>query len=90
MLYHQRERERRPSRGRPLIAVSVLPVDDQEGGEQGCDDGRGGATSARRLTAGQDTMRRRAADLGGQLHVENGSGGTHVHLDARVELSPPA
>ena len=54
------------------------------------DDGRSIPSRPRRLTAGQDTMRRRAADLGGQLHVENGSGGMRVHLDARVELSPPA
>ena len=54
------------------------------------DDGRSIPSRPRRLTAGLDTMRRRAADLGGQLHVENGSGGMRVHLDARVELSPPA
>lgn len=54
------------------------------------DDGRSIPSRPRRLTAGQDTMRRRAADLGGQLHVEYGSGGMRVHLDARVELSPPA
>lgn len=54
------------------------------------DDGRSIPSRPRRLTAWQDTMRRRAADLGGQLHVENGSGGMRVHLDARVELSPPA
>lgn len=54
------------------------------------DDGRSIPSRPRRLTAGQDTMRRRAADLGGRLHVESGSGGMRVHLDARVELSPPA